>query len=96
MGKFHDDGTLEIGGFGAEEITEESSTVLDVDVLKKNIDKELRKNRRYVDKEFRRLEHKYYQLCEDFKFKSRLYAIAFSALIVSIIGLLIRVIIMSI
>lgn len=95
MGKFHDDGTLEIGGFGGEEIAEESSTVLDVDVLKKNIDKELRKNRRYVDKECRRLEHKYYQLCEDFKFKSRLYAITFSALIVSIIGLLIRITIMS-
>ena len=45
MGKFHDDGTLEIGGFGGEEIAEESATVSDVDVLKKNIDKELRKNR---------------------------------------------------
>lgn len=35
MGKFHDDGTLEIGGFGGEEIAEESSVVSDVDVLKK-------------------------------------------------------------
>lgn len=92
MGKFHDDGTLEIGGFGGEEIAEESPAVSDVDVLKRNIDKELRKNRRYVDKECRRLEHKYNQLCEDFKFKSRLYAITFSALIVSIIGLLVHAI----
>lgn len=95
MGKFHDDGTLEIGGFGGEEIAEESSVVSDVDVLKKNIDKEFRKNRKYADERFRRLEHKYYQLCEDFKFKSRLYVITFCGLIVSNIGLLIRITIMS-
>ncbi len=33
MGKFHDDGTLEIGGFGGEETTEESSTVSGVVII---------------------------------------------------------------
>lgn len=37
MGKFHDDGTLEIGGFGGEEIAEESSTVSEMDALKREV-----------------------------------------------------------
>lgn len=39
MGKFHDDGTLEIGGFGGEEIAEESSTVQEMDNLKKKCER---------------------------------------------------------
>ena len=37
MGKFHDDGTLEIGGFGGKEITEESSTVSEMDALEREV-----------------------------------------------------------
>ena len=37
MGKFHDDGTLEIGGFGGEEIAEESVTVSEMDALKREV-----------------------------------------------------------
>lgn len=37
MGKFHDDGTLEIGGFGGEEIAEESATVSEMDALKRKV-----------------------------------------------------------
>lgn len=37
MGKFHDDGTLEIGGFGAE-TTEETSTVCETDRLKSDLE----------------------------------------------------------
>lgn len=36
MGKFHDDGTLEIGGFSGE-ATEESSTVSEMDALKRKV-----------------------------------------------------------
>lgn len=39
MGKFHDDGTLEIGVFGGEETAEECSTVQEMDNLKKKCER---------------------------------------------------------
>ena len=105
MGKFHDDGTLEIGGFGGEEIAEEYSMVREIDVLKKKYERlerecqRLRKANQILKEEFE--NHKNYvraidrnesQLRAKLMFTSRCFVITNVALLVSIIGLLVHAI----
>lgn len=105
MGKFHDDGTLEIGGFGGEEIAEESAVFSDVGVLKKEYE-QLRRECQYLKRanqilieEFenqkkyvRAIDRNESQLRAKLMFTSRCFIVTNAALIVSIIGLLVHAI----